>query len=149
LVNLWDNNTVSPTVTTALLESTHADLFGDETEIDMSNITTTYLVPSTPNTKIYKDHSLDYVIGDVQCGGPVVQGEGSTHPVESHHTPTSAPSTSKPLISPTSRRTNRQESMVPQPRSPTLSPVADKATSTGVDVRYGGDITTVTSLKAG
>ncbi|GJS74734.1 hypothetical protein Tco_0707575 [Tanacetum coccineum] len=41
--------------------------------------------------------------------GPVVQGEGSTHP----------------------------------------SPVADKAASTGVDVRYGGDITTVTSLKAG
>ncbi|GKE53428.1 hypothetical protein Tco_1488584 [Tanacetum coccineum] len=28
--------------------------------------------------------------------GPVVQCEGSTHPVESHHTPTSAPSTSQP-----------------------------------------------------
>ncbi|GKF02865.1 putative ribonuclease H-like domain-containing protein [Tanacetum coccineum] len=32
----------------------------------MSNITTTYLVPSTSNTKIHKDHSLDHVIGDVQ-----------------------------------------------------------------------------------
>ncbi|GJV38304.1 putative ribonuclease H-like domain-containing protein, partial [Tanacetum coccineum] len=46
--------------TTAPLEATHADFFGDETEIDMSNITTTYLVPSTPNTRIHKDHSLDH-----------------------------------------------------------------------------------------
>ncbi|GKB84148.1 hypothetical protein Tco_0956420 [Tanacetum coccineum] len=81
--------------------------------------------------------------------GPVVQGEGSTHPVESHHTPTSAPSTSQPPISPTSRRTNRQESVVPQPRSPTQSPIADEAASIGVDVRYGGATTTVTSLEAG
>ncbi|GJY48507.1 ribonuclease H-like domain-containing protein [Tanacetum coccineum] len=58
-------NTISPTVTTALLEATHVDFFGDETEIDMSNITTTYLVPSTPNTRIHKDDSLDHVIGDV------------------------------------------------------------------------------------
>ncbi|GKD70202.1 putative ribonuclease H-like domain-containing protein, partial [Tanacetum coccineum] len=55
-------NIVSPIVTTASLEATHADLFGDEIEVDMSNITTTYLVPSTPNTRIHKDHSLDYVI---------------------------------------------------------------------------------------
>ncbi|GJR75529.1 ribonuclease H-like domain-containing protein [Tanacetum coccineum] len=61
-------NTVSLTVTTALLETTHANFFCDETEIDMSNITTTYLVPSTPNTRIHKDHSLDHVIGDVQSG---------------------------------------------------------------------------------
>ncbi|GKC40362.1 putative ribonuclease H-like domain-containing protein [Tanacetum coccineum] len=61
-------NTASPTVTTALLEATHADFFGDETEIDMSNNTTTYLVLSTPNTRIHKDHSLDHVIGDVQSG---------------------------------------------------------------------------------
>ncbi|GJU17043.1 hypothetical protein Tco_1145009 [Tanacetum coccineum] len=58
-------NTVSPIVTTAPLEATHADFFGDETEVDMSNITTTHLVPSTPNTRIHKDHSLDHVIGDV------------------------------------------------------------------------------------
>ncbi|GKB13193.1 putative ribonuclease H-like domain-containing protein [Tanacetum coccineum] len=43
-------NTASPTVTTALLEATHADFFGVETELDMSNITTTYPVPSTLNT---------------------------------------------------------------------------------------------------
>ncbi|GJV84981.1 putative ribonuclease H-like domain-containing protein [Tanacetum coccineum] len=52
----------------ATLEATHADFFGDETEVNMSNITTTYLVPSTPNTRIHKDHSLDHVIGDVQSG---------------------------------------------------------------------------------
>ncbi|GKF46332.1 hypothetical protein Tco_0136134 [Tanacetum coccineum] len=47
-------------------EATHVGFFSDETEVDMSNITTTYLVPSTPNTRIHKDHSLDHVIGDVQ-----------------------------------------------------------------------------------
>ncbi|GJZ87933.1 reverse transcriptase domain-containing protein [Tanacetum coccineum] len=61
-------NIVSPTITTASLEATHADFFGDETKLDMSNITTTYLVPSTPNIRIHKDHSLDHVIGDVQSG---------------------------------------------------------------------------------
>ncbi|GJY49399.1 putative ribonuclease H-like domain-containing protein [Tanacetum coccineum] len=48
--------------------ATHADFFGDEIEVDMSNITTTYPVPSTLNTRIHKDHSLDHVIGDVQSG---------------------------------------------------------------------------------
>ncbi|GKA78038.1 putative ribonuclease H-like domain-containing protein [Tanacetum coccineum] len=37
-------------------------------KVDMSNITTTYPVPFTPNTRIHKDHSLDHVIGDVQSG---------------------------------------------------------------------------------
>nr|GEX34957.1 hypothetical protein [Tanacetum cinerariifolium] len=80
---------------------------------------------------------------------PFVLGEGLTHPFESHHTPTSAPSTSQPLVSPTYRRTTRQESVVPQPRSPTQSLIADKAASIGVDVRYGGATTTVTSLEVG
>ncbi|GKG19188.1 hypothetical protein Tco_0376287, partial [Tanacetum coccineum] len=81
--------------------------------------------------------------------GLVVHGEGSTHRVESHHTPTSSPSTSQPLISPTSRRTIRQESVVPQPRSPTQTYVADEAASTSVDVRYGGAATIVTGLEVG
>ncbi|GKD30767.1 putative ribonuclease H-like domain-containing protein [Tanacetum coccineum] len=59
-------NTDGPTIITALLEATHADFFSDETELDMSNITTTYPVPSTLNTRIHKDHSLDHVIGDIQ-----------------------------------------------------------------------------------
>ncbi|GKD40917.1 putative ribonuclease H-like domain-containing protein [Tanacetum coccineum] len=61
-------NIVSPTVTTAPLEATHADFSGDEIEVDMSNITTTYRVPSIPNTRIHKDHSLDHMIGDIQSG---------------------------------------------------------------------------------
>ncbi|GJQ96710.1 hypothetical protein Tco_0007849 [Tanacetum coccineum] len=35
-------NIVRPIVTTTLLEATHANFFGDETKLDMSNITTTY-----------------------------------------------------------------------------------------------------------
>nr|GEU66459.1 hypothetical protein [Tanacetum cinerariifolium] len=53
------------TVTATQLETTHADFFVDEREVDMSNITSTYLVPSIPNTRIHKDHPLDHVIGDV------------------------------------------------------------------------------------
>ncbi|GJU17914.1 hypothetical protein Tco_1145880 [Tanacetum coccineum] len=77
----------------------------------------------------------------------VVQGKGSTYPVESHHTPISAPSTLQLPISLTSRRINKQESVVPQPISPTQTLVADEAASKGVDVRYGGATTTVTSLE--
>ncbi|GJS73798.1 hypothetical protein Tco_0706639 [Tanacetum coccineum] len=51
-----DVNTARPCINTA---STNVNIV-------MSNITTTYLVPSTPNTRIHKDHSLDHVIGDVQ-----------------------------------------------------------------------------------
>ncbi|GJR35209.1 hypothetical protein Tco_1210893 [Tanacetum coccineum] len=69
-------NTVGPSINTEPgmfslgdnATSTHVDFFGDETKVDMNNITTTYPVPSTLNTRIHKDHSLDYVIGDVQSG---------------------------------------------------------------------------------
>nr|GEU85472.1 copia protein [Tanacetum cinerariifolium] len=54
-------NDVSPTVSTASPEATH-DFFYDKPEGDMSNINTTYQVPSSPNTRIHKDHSLDLVI---------------------------------------------------------------------------------------
>ncbi|GJR41764.1 putative ribonuclease H-like domain-containing protein [Tanacetum coccineum] len=62
-----DVNTVGPNLT-APLEPTYADIFGDESELDLSNIATTYPVPTTPNTRIHKDHSLDHVLGDVQSG---------------------------------------------------------------------------------
>ncbi|GKD54040.1 putative ribonuclease H-like domain-containing protein [Tanacetum coccineum] len=55
-------NIVHPSVTTAPLEATHADYFGDETELDMSNITNTYLVLTTPSTRIHKDNSLDHKV---------------------------------------------------------------------------------------
>ncbi|GJY89336.1 putative ribonuclease H-like domain-containing protein [Tanacetum coccineum] len=61
-------NIVNPKVTTAPIEATYDDLSGYETEVDMSNITTTYPVSSTPNTRIHKDHSLAQVIGDIQSG---------------------------------------------------------------------------------
>ncbi|GJS71367.1 putative ribonuclease H-like domain-containing protein [Tanacetum coccineum] len=73
--NTQDVNTAGPSINTkpamfylgdnATLKATHVDFFGDEIKVNMSNITTTYLVPSTPNTRIHKDHSLDHVIGDV------------------------------------------------------------------------------------
>ncbi|GKA80818.1 uncharacterized mitochondrial protein-like protein [Tanacetum coccineum] len=52
-------------IPTAQLESTYTDFFSDESELDLSNIATTYPVPSTPNTRIHKDHSLDHVTGDI------------------------------------------------------------------------------------
>nr|GEU49276.1 hypothetical protein [Tanacetum cinerariifolium] len=48
-------------VSTATPEATHADFFGDESEVDVSNITATYQVPSTLNTRIHKDHLLDHI----------------------------------------------------------------------------------------
>ncbi|GJU34091.1 hypothetical protein Tco_1182445 [Tanacetum coccineum] len=104
-------------------------------------------ISSLPTTKIFKQLSLMGYGPVIQ--GPVVQGKGSTHPIESHHTPISALSTSQPQISPTSRRTTRQEFVVPQPRSLTQTLIADEAASTGVDVRYGGAATTVIGLEAG
>nr|GFA96922.1 hypothetical protein [Tanacetum cinerariifolium] len=70
-------------------------------------------------------------------------------PVESHHIPTCASSTSQPYLLSPPRSSIRQETEVPQPSSPTHTHVADEAASTGVDVRHGGDATTVTRLNAG
>ncbi|GJR31381.1 hypothetical protein Tco_1107613, partial [Tanacetum coccineum] len=58
-------------------EATCNDFFGDKA--DMTNITNTYTVPSTPLTRIHKDHSLDNVIGDVQSG---VQTRKMTEPAD-------------------------------------------------------------------
>ncbi|GJX47217.1 hypothetical protein Tco_0272407 [Tanacetum coccineum] len=76
-------------------------------------------------------------------------GEGSTALVESHHTPTGAPSTSQPHLSPTLRSSIRQETKVPQPSSPPYTNIADEVASTGVDVRYGGAATTIAGLEVG
>ncbi|GJQ89959.1 hypothetical protein Tco_0001098 [Tanacetum coccineum] len=78
---------------------------------------------------------------NMQNEGQILQGEGSTIPVESHHTPTVAPSTSQPHHSPTLRNFIRQETKVPQPSFPTQTHVADKAASIGVDDRKGGAAT--------
>ncbi|GJW27314.1 hypothetical protein Tco_0041125 [Tanacetum coccineum] len=92
-------------------------------------------VSNLPTTKIFKQLAL--------------MDEGSTVPVESHHIPTGALSTSKPHLSPTLRSSIRQETEVSQPSSPPYTNVANKAASIGVDVRHGGAATTVTSLDAG
>ncbi|GKD02099.1 hypothetical protein Tco_1177073 [Tanacetum coccineum] len=81
--------------------------------------------------------------------GQTVQGEGSTHPVESHYTPIIAPSTSQQLISQTYRRITRQGFVVPQPRFPTHTHVEDEAVSFGENDRMVRAATTVSSLEAG
>nr|GEX40945.1 hypothetical protein [Tanacetum cinerariifolium] len=58
-------------------------------------------------------------------------GEGSTVPVESHYTPSGAPTTSQLPFSSPSRIPTRQETKVPQPSSPTHTNVADEAASIG------------------
>nr|GFC27324.1 retrovirus-related Pol polyprotein from transposon TNT 1-94 [Tanacetum cinerariifolium] len=62
-----DVNTAGPSINTA---STSVN-----TEVDISNISTTYLVPSTPNTRIHKDHLLDHKQGKLVAQG-YTQEEG-------------------------------------------------------------------------
>ncbi|GKE52424.1 putative ribonuclease H-like domain-containing protein [Tanacetum coccineum] len=79
-------NTVGPSVNTASsndqespkdmftmgashsLKATHVEFFSEEEEpeIDLGNITNSYSVPTTPNTRIHKDHPIENVIGDVK-----------------------------------------------------------------------------------
>ncbi|GJZ45074.1 putative ribonuclease H-like domain-containing protein [Tanacetum coccineum] len=79
-------NTVDPSVSTAssndqdspkdmfimgashTLEATHVEFFSDEDEpeVNLGNITNSYPVPTTPNTRIHKDHPIENVIGDVK-----------------------------------------------------------------------------------
>ncbi|GKF97962.1 hypothetical protein Tco_0293783, partial [Tanacetum coccineum] len=50
------------------LEATHVEFFSDEdgTKVDLRNIINSYTVPTTPNSRIHKDHPLTNVIGDVK-----------------------------------------------------------------------------------
>ncbi|GKG47005.1 hypothetical protein Tco_0504202, partial [Tanacetum coccineum] len=38
----------------------------EEPKVDLGNITNSYIVPITPNTRIHKDHPIDNVIGEVK-----------------------------------------------------------------------------------
>nr|GFC33990.1 hypothetical protein [Tanacetum cinerariifolium] len=84
---------------------------------------------------------------------PILQGEGSTVPVESHHTPsdeaasTGVPSTSPPHLLSPPRSFISQETKVPQPSSPTHTHVADEAASISVNVIHGGATTTEVDLE--
>nr|GEW45482.1 hypothetical protein [Tanacetum cinerariifolium] len=72
-------NIASPTVNTVRLSD---DSFGadndmrifDGVELDISNISATYPMFTTPNIRINKDHSLNNVIGDIQSGGCTEEG---------------------------------------------------------------------------
>ncbi|GKC30862.1 hypothetical protein Tco_1038156, partial [Tanacetum coccineum] len=48
------------------LEITHVEFFSneDEPKVDLGNITNSYTIPTTPNTRIHKDHQIKNVIGD-------------------------------------------------------------------------------------
>ncbi|GJV78650.1 putative ribonuclease H-like domain-containing protein [Tanacetum coccineum] len=79
-------NTVDPSVNTAssndqdspkymftmgashTLEATHVEFFNDdeEPEVDLGNITNSYTILTTPNTRIHKDHPIENMIGDVK-----------------------------------------------------------------------------------
>ncbi|GJT99383.1 putative ribonuclease H-like domain-containing protein [Tanacetum coccineum] len=57
-------NAVGPSVSTA--SPNEEDSTEEEPKVDLENITNSYIVPTTPNTRIHKDHPIDNVIGDVQ-----------------------------------------------------------------------------------
>nr|GEW39029.1 hypothetical protein [Tanacetum cinerariifolium] len=101
-------------------------------------------ISTFPNNEIFKQLALIGYIGvDIPLfpttvvQGLILQGKGSIVPVESHHTPLDAPTTSQPALSSPSRITTRHETEVLQPGSPTHTHVADEGASTGVDVRHG------------
>ncbi|GJW05868.1 hypothetical protein Tco_1568291 [Tanacetum coccineum] len=82
----FKHNTVGPSVNTAssydqesskdmftmgtshTLEATPVEFYSDEDkpEVDLGNITNSYTVPTTPNTRIHKDHPIENVIGDIE-----------------------------------------------------------------------------------
>ncbi|GKF91937.1 hypothetical protein Tco_0275638, partial [Tanacetum coccineum] len=73
----FELNTVDSSVNTATSkksgasptsEATHLEYFNeeDEPEVDLGNILSSYIVPTTPNTRIHKDHPIQNVIGDVK-----------------------------------------------------------------------------------
>ncbi|GKA93399.1 putative ribonuclease H-like domain-containing protein [Tanacetum coccineum] len=64
-------STASPEVNTATSEdfvgpsSSFEEEMGDQ-EIELGNLSPSYQVPTTPQTRVHKDHPIDHVIGDVQ-----------------------------------------------------------------------------------
>ncbi|GJT93069.1 hypothetical protein Tco_1081914 [Tanacetum coccineum] len=62
------------------LEATYVEFFSDEDEpkVDLGNIINSYIVPTTPNIRIHKDHPIKNVIGDVKSS---VQTKRMTKPI--------------------------------------------------------------------
>ncbi|GJZ91829.1 putative ribonuclease H-like domain-containing protein [Tanacetum coccineum] len=65
-------STAIPEVSTTTLKDlmrqipTSEDTQVEEQEIDLGNLSPSYAVPTTPHTRVHKDHPIDHVIGDVQ-----------------------------------------------------------------------------------
>ncbi|GKB46658.1 hypothetical protein Tco_0897411 [Tanacetum coccineum] len=57
-------NIVGPSVSTA--SPNEEDNTQEEPEVDLGNITNSYIVPTNHNTRIHKDHPIDNVISEVQ-----------------------------------------------------------------------------------
>ncbi|GKE47300.1 putative ribonuclease H-like domain-containing protein, partial [Tanacetum coccineum] len=63
------------------LEATHVEFFSDEDkpEVDLGNITNSYTVPPTLNTRIHKDHPIINVIRDVKSTIQTIRMTKSTY----------------------------------------------------------------------
>ncbi|GJR68770.1 hypothetical protein Tco_0014835, partial [Tanacetum coccineum] len=57
-------NVVGPSVNTA--SPNEQDSIKEEPKVNLGNITNSYIVPTTPNTRIHKDYLIDNVIGEVK-----------------------------------------------------------------------------------
>ncbi|GJZ81442.1 putative ribonuclease H-like domain-containing protein, partial [Tanacetum coccineum] len=57
-------NVVGPSVST--VSPNEEDSTEEEPEVDLGNITNSYIVPTTPNKRIHKDNPIDNMIGEVQ-----------------------------------------------------------------------------------
>ncbi|GKA37654.1 hypothetical protein Tco_0724219 [Tanacetum coccineum] len=112
-----------------------------------SNIATAIICLATNRTFNFSKMIFEGMVKNLDT--PIMQGEGLTILVESHHTPLGAPTTSQPALSSPSRIPTRQETEVPQPSSPTYTNVADEAAFTSVDVVHEGVATTISSIDAG
>ncbi|GJX97341.1 hypothetical protein Tco_0353139 [Tanacetum coccineum] len=103
-------------------------------------------------TKALPEDRFKYLVRRIgmRCLTPAdLEGEGSTVPEGSYHTPSGDPSSSQPPLSSPSRIPTRQETEVPQPSSPTYTNVADEDAFTSVDVVHGGATSSVSSIDAG
>ncbi|GJS85717.1 hypothetical protein Tco_0752258, partial [Tanacetum coccineum] len=119
-------------------------------------------ISNLPDAEIYD--GLDTLWGKhsivptMLAGAVEDQGEGSANPAEPHPTPvdplpstsqTPIPSTTEPPHLSPPRSLHRQDIEIPQSQGPTLTHVADKATTTGVGVETEGATTTTSGLDAG
>ncbi|GKF92659.1 hypothetical protein Tco_0279378, partial [Tanacetum coccineum] len=57
-------NVVGPSLNTA--SPNEEDSTKEEQEVDLGNITNSYIVPTTPNTRIHKDYPFNNVISEVK-----------------------------------------------------------------------------------